>query len=90
LYIIAEIQENDSSRTAAQSTWLTFSSYEPLLFLDEIKVKEVMTKSPIVIHENTTRQEASKIMEDAHIHRLPVVKNGVLVGTVTRHDLLMA
>jgi len=58
--------------------------------LNEIKVKEIMTKSPIVIKEKTSLEEASKIMEDAHIHRLPVVKDGVLIGTVTRHDLLRA
>jgi CBS domain-containing protein len=58
--------------------------------LDEIKVKEIMTKPPIVIKEKTSLEEASKIMEDAHIHRLPVVKDGVLIGTVTRHDLLRA
>lgn len=58
--------------------------------LEEIKVKEIMTRSPIVINEETTLEEASKIMEEAHIHRLPVVKDGVLVGTVTRHDLLRA
>jgi CBS domain-containing protein len=58
--------------------------------LEEIKVKEIMTRSPIVIKEDATLAEASKIMEDAHIHRLPVVKGGVLTGTVTRHDLLRA
>jgi len=67
-----------------------FRSYEPLIFLDEIKVKEIMTMPPIVVDENATLQEASKIMEDARIHRLPVVKDGVLTGTVTGHDLLKA
>ena len=55
-----------------------------------IKVKDIMTRSPIVIKEDTTLEEASKIMEDAHIHRLPVVREGVLLGTVTRHDLVRA
>jgi len=55
-----------------------------------INVKEIMTRSPIVITEDTTLEEASKIMEDAHIHRLPVVRDGILLGTVTRHDLVRA
>ena len=58
--------------------------------MEEINVKEIMTKPAIVVKENTTLEEASKIMEDAHIHRLPVVKDGILIGTVTRHDLLRA
>lgn len=58
--------------------------------LEEIKVKEIMIRPPITIQEETTLEAASKIMEDAHVHRLPVVREGVLVGTVTRHDLLRA
>ena len=58
--------------------------------LEDITVKEIMTPSPIVIDEATTLEKASKIMEDAHIPRLPVIKGDVLVGTVTRHDLLRA
>jgi CBS domain-containing protein len=58
--------------------------------LEKIKAREMMTRSPIVIEEEATLEEASKIMEKAHIHRLPVVRDGVLIGTVTRHDLLRA
>ena len=58
--------------------------------LDEVEAREIMTRSPIVITKEATLEEASKIMERAHIHRLPVVRDGVLVGTVTRHDLLRA
>jgi len=58
--------------------------------LEEITVKEIMTKSPIVVQEKTTLEEASKIMEDGHLHRLPVVEDRVLVGTLTRHDLIRA
>jgi len=80
--VIGMVSEQDLLRA--------FRAYESLLFLDEIKVKEIMTTPPIVIKETTAVEEASKIMEDAHIHRLPVVKDGVLIGTVTRHDLLRA
>src|ERR1700730_8498339 len=41
--------------------------------LEEIKANEIMTRSPILIKEKTTLGEASKIMEDTHVHRLPVV-----------------
>jgi CBS domain-containing protein len=58
--------------------------------LEEIKVGDIMNRTPVAVEEKTTLEEASKIMENAHIHRLPVVKEGVLVGTINRHDLLRA
>jgi CBS domain-containing protein len=58
--------------------------------LEEIKAKEIMTRSPIMIEEETSLDEAIKILEDLHLQRLPVVRNGILIGTITRHDLLRA
>jgi CBS domain-containing protein len=58
--------------------------------LEEVQAREIMNRPPIVVNEETTLEEASKIMEKAHIHRLPVVRNDTLIGTVTRHDLLRA
>ena len=58
--------------------------------LDEVSVSEIMTTVPIVIDEGTTLEEAGKIMEKEHIQRLPVVRDGVLIGTVTRRDLMRA
>ena len=58
--------------------------------LEEIKAKEIMTRAPIVIEEETSLAEASKIFEDTHIRCLPVVREGILIGTITRQDLLRA
>ena len=58
--------------------------------LKEIKIKNIMTSPPIVIKEDTTLEAASKILEDQYIQRLPVVKDGILIGTITRHDLIRA
>ena len=58
--------------------------------LEEIQASDIMARFPIVVKEETTLEEASKIMEKARIHRLPVVRDDVLIGTVTRHDLLRA
>ncbi|MFI5304787.1 MAG: CBS domain-containing protein [Nitrospiria bacterium] len=55
------------------------------------RIKDYMTSSPIVIKEDTSLEEASKILKDHKIHRLPVVKDGgELIGTITRHDLIRA
>lgn len=58
--------------------------------LEEIKAKELMTRAPIVVEEKTSLAEAGKILEDAHLQRLPVVREGILIGTITRRDLLRA
>ncbi|MDC4204723.1 MAG: CBS domain-containing protein [Candidatus Manganitrophus sp.] len=58
--------------------------------LEEIKAKEIMSRVPAVIDEETSLAEASKIMENLQLQRLPVVREGILIGTITRHDLLRA
>lgn len=57
--------------------------------LEEIKAKEIMSRVP-VIDEETPLAEASKTMENLQLQRLPVVREGILIGTITRHDLLRA
>lgn len=58
------------------------------LRLEEITVKQMMSPPPPSIEEGTTLWDASKMIEGTTAHRLPVVRENVLVGSVTRHDLL--
>ena len=46
-----------------------------------------MTHDPITIDPQTTLPEASRLMKECSIRRLPVVDNGRLVGIVTLGDL---
>ncbi|MCI0393747.1 MAG: CBS domain-containing protein [Chloroflexi bacterium] len=50
-------------------------------------VKEWMTKDVVTIEPGTTLPEAHRLMRERRIRRLPVVKNGRLVGIVTRGDI---
>ena len=50
-------------------------------------VKNWMTKDTITITAETMLPEAHKLMTDYRIRPLPVVKNGRLVGIVTRGDI---
>ncbi len=50
-------------------------------------VRDWMTPDPICVTPDTTLPEAHKLMTDRRIRRLPVVKDGQLVGIVTRGDL---
>jgi CBS domain-containing protein len=54
------------------------------------KVSEVITSDPITIAEDTSLEEIVKTMETNHVKRLPVIKDGKLVGIVSRANLLQA
>jgi CBS domain-containing protein len=54
------------------------------------KVSEVMTAPPITIGENTPLADVVALMERNNIKRIPVVRDGKLVGIVSRSNLLQA
>ena len=45
-----------------------------------VKISEIMTKGPATIGPEATAADASKLMSDKQVRRLPVVENGKLVG----------
>jgi CBS domain-containing protein len=53
-----------------------------------VLVKEIMTSPLIAIHPHQEVVEAAKIMSGRKIRRLPVIKDGQLVGIVTENDIL--
>lgn len=50
-------------------------------------VAEVMTKNPVTATPQMSVDEASRLMSENQIRRLPVVENGQLVGVVAIGDL---
>ena len=52
------------------------------------KVTDVMTPKPITITEDDTIERAATLMHEKDVSRLPVVKDGKLVGLVSRNDVL--
>jgi len=54
------------------------------------KVEDVMTRDPITVSEQTPLSELVELMEKHGIKRLPVMSGRVLVGIVTRSNLLQA
>lgn len=55
-----------------------------------MQVKDRMTPNPITVTEDTAFEDALHIMRDRKIRRLPVLKDGRLVGIVSEKDLLYA
>lgn len=54
------------------------------------KISEVMTSAPLTITEDTTLEEIVTSMETNGVKRLPVMREGKLVGIVSRANLLQA
>jgi CBS domain-containing protein len=56
----------------------------------EAKVEQVMTRHPLTIMEDTPIEVACRLIEKRGIKRMPVVREGRLVGIVARADLVRA
>jgi len=54
------------------------------------RVEEVMTTRVVAASENTSLSEIAKLLEKHRIKRIPIVENGVLVGIVSRSNLIQA
>ena len=47
-----------------------------------------MTKKVLVVEEDTPVNEIVTILQNKKVNRVPVVRNGKLVGIITRNDIL--
>jgi CBS domain-containing protein len=54
------------------------------------RVADVMTKDVITAGEDATLRELVELMERHKVKRIPILRDGVLVGIVSRSDLLRA
>jgi len=53
-------------------------------------VEEVMTPDPVTVGENDSLETVVELMERRHVKRLPVLRNGRIVGIVSRANLMDA
>ena len=57
--------------------------------LRKIMVVEIMsTTHPVTATEDVKLEEVANLFQDRYITRVPVVRNGKLVGILARRDLL--
>jgi CBS domain-containing protein len=54
------------------------------------KVEEVMTPDPYTVTEDDSLEDLVDVMQGRRIKRLPVVRNGQMVGIVSRANLILA
>jgi CBS domain-containing protein len=99
--LVGIVTEGDFLRRAETATerrrprWLEFLM-GPGRLADEYvhthahTVADVMTADPYTVTENTSLEDVVRIMEKHRIKRLPVVRGKLLVGIVSRANLLHA
>lgn len=99
--LVGIVTEGDCLRRAETGTerkrprWLEFLTGTGKLAQEYVhshgrKVSEVMTDDPISIGEETSLGAIVHLMEVRRIKRVPVVRNGKVVGIVSRANLLQA
>jgi len=54
------------------------------------KVEDVMTRDPVAVSEDDDLQTMVELMERRRVKRLPVLRNGKIVGIVSRANLMRA
>jgi acetoin utilization protein AcuB len=78
-------------KEASPSKATTLDVHELYYLLAEIKVKEIMTKNPLIIQQDETVERAAVIMLEHKVSGLPVLnKDRDLVGIITQSDVFRA
>lgn len=85
--------ETDTERR--RSRWLGFVLGPGRVAADYVhahgrRVDEVMTCEPVTIAEDTPLDAIVELMESRRIKRVPVLRDGAIVGVVSRADLVRA
>jgi predicted transcriptional regulator len=58
--------------------------------LSQVTADQLMNKDHFVADESTTIADAIRFMKEKHLLNIPLVKQGKVAYSVTRHDLLRA
>jgi CBS domain-containing protein len=99
--LVGVVSEGDFIRRSEIGTqrkrgrWLKFLLGSSVAATDYVhehgrKVADVMTADPVTIAEDATLEEIVTSMETNGVKRLPVMRDGKLVGIVSRANLLQA
>ena len=53
-----------------------------------VKIKDIMTEDVVTASLDTSVEDIATIITDEHINRLPIIKDGEMVGIVSRADIV--
>lgn len=74
-------------RGAQPSRATSLSIFELHYLVGRITLDQIMTRDPLTVEDNTTVQDAARLMLQRKISGLPVVHQGKLVGIITESDI---
>jgi acetoin utilization protein AcuB len=72
---------------ASPSSVTSLNFWEVNYLLNQIKVKQVMTKEVITVEEDCPIEDAARLMRENEIGGLPVMRDGQVIGIITESDL---
>ncbi|MEA3435526.1 MAG: CBS and ACT domain-containing protein [Thermodesulfobacteriota bacterium] len=85
--LVGIVTDRDLKRASASDA-TTLDVHELLFLVSKIKIKDIMTKDPIMIPEDFTVEETAEILLKNKISGAPVIDNeGKVVGAITQTDL---
>jgi len=85
--VVGVITDRDLKRASPSDATL-LEVHELLYLLDQVRVAQIMTRTPVTVPAATPVADAARLMVDKHLGCLPVLENGKLVGIVTSTDML--
>jgi acetoin utilization protein AcuB len=81
------LTDRDLKRASASDA-TTLDVHELLYLISKIKVKNIMSKSPVAVPPDLTVEETAEVLLNNKISGVPVVdEKGRVVGTITQTDL---
>lgn len=92
----ADLIKRTEIGTATKKSWLArlldseVSAARDFVGANTRRVADVMTKDVATATEDTPLSELVELMDRRSVKRIPIVRDGVLVGVVSRSDLLRA
>ena len=85
--LVGVVTDRDLKRASASDA-TTLDVHELLFLVSKIKIKDIMTKDPIMIPEDFTVEETAEVLLKNKISGAPVIDNeGQVVGTISQTDL---
>jgi acetoin utilization protein AcuB len=72
---------------ASPSSVTSLNVWEVTYLLNQVQVKETMTRKVITVKEDCPIEDAARLMRDNEIGGLPVMRGDKLVGIITESDL---
>ena len=85
--VVGVITDRDLKRASPSDATL-LEVHELLYLLDQVRIAQIMTRTPVTVPAATPVADAARLMVDKHVGCLPVLENGKLVGIVTSTDML--